>query len=115
MEETGTTITVSKIRQVIGEFIQIRLQAKLDKLKEEVKASAEQEQWLDNSIAVMQSSLRELADDESNAQFAYDVEMLSMGGKVQTGSGFAGAMAVGALPLDKRCTREVSCSRTEAR
>ena len=34
-----------------------------------------------------------------NAQFAYDVEMLSMGGKVQTGSGFAGAMAVGACGL----------------
>jgi len=53
MEETGTTITVSKIRQVIGEFIQIRLQAKLDKLKadqlaerERLQAAHEPEVWL---------------------------------------------------------------------
>ena len=53
MEETGTTITVSKIRQVIGEFIQIRLQAKLDKLKEgqheereKLLAAHEPEAWL---------------------------------------------------------------------
>lgn len=55
----------------MGSSSSANMQVELDKLKEEVKASAEQEQWLDNSIAMMQSSLRELADDESNAQFAY--------------------------------------------
>jgi transcription factor E2F3 len=55
----------------MGSTSSTNMQAELEKLKEEVKTSAEQEQWLDNSIALMQSSLRELADDDTNAQYAY--------------------------------------------
>ena len=36
-----------------------------------MRESAEQERWLDAAISQMQSSLRNLAEDESNAQHAY--------------------------------------------
>ena len=36
-----------------------------------MKASAESEQWLDAAIVQMQGSLRELAENETNAQFAF--------------------------------------------
>lgn len=55
----------------MGSTSSTNMQAELDKLKEEVRQSADQEQWLDTAIAQMQASLRELADDESNAQYAY--------------------------------------------
>jgi len=47
------------------------MQAELDALKEEVRQSSEQERWLDSAITQMQTSLRELAEDESNARHAY--------------------------------------------
>jgi len=47
------------------------MQAELDKLKDEVRTSLEQEQWLDNAIGEMQSSLRDLAEDQANSQFAF--------------------------------------------
>ena len=37
----------------------------------QVQSASEQEQWLDAATMQMQTSLRALADDESNAQFAY--------------------------------------------
>ena len=55
----------------MGATSSTNMQAELDKLKEEVKASTENEAWLDSAIAQMQTSLRELADDEANAQYAY--------------------------------------------
>ena len=47
------------------------MQAELDQLKEDVRVASEQERWLDQSIADMQNSLRTLAEDEENAQYAY--------------------------------------------
>ena len=45
--------------------------SELERLKEEVKSATENEKWLDSAIVQMQTSLRELADDETNAQYAY--------------------------------------------
>lgn len=55
----------------MGSSSNVNMAAELDKLKEEVRSSTEQERWLDGAIAQMQSSLRELADDDTNAQYAY--------------------------------------------
>ena len=55
----------------MGSTSSVNMQAELEKLKEEVAQSTEQERWLDSAILEMQTSLRELADDETNAQYAY--------------------------------------------
>ena len=55
----------------MGSTSSVNMQAELEKLKEEVQQSTEQERWLDAAILEMQNSLRELADDETNAQYAY--------------------------------------------
>ena len=47
------------------------IQAELDRLKDQVRSSSEHERWLDTAIGQMQTSLRELADDQSNAEYAY--------------------------------------------
>jgi len=43
----------------------------LDKLKEDIRISIAHEQWLDDAIEQMQSSLRELAEDSENADYAF--------------------------------------------
>lgn len=55
----------------MGSSNSANMQAELEKLKEDVHMATDQERWLDQSIAQMQQSLRELADDETNAQYAY--------------------------------------------
>jgi len=55
----------------MGSSSSTNMQAELDKLREDVRTANEQEAWLDQAITQMQTSLRELADDESNAQHAY--------------------------------------------
>lgn len=55
----------------MGSSSSANMQQELDKLKDDVRTATEQESWLDTAITQMQSSLRELADDESNAQYAY--------------------------------------------
>jgi len=55
----------------LGASSSTNMQAELEKLKDEVQSASEQEQWLDAATMQMQTSLRALADDESNAQFAY--------------------------------------------
>eukprot|EP00900_Chrysochromulina_parva_P001554 jgi/Chrpa1/1139/Chrysochromulina_OHIO_Genome00001388-RA len=47
------------------------MQAELDQLKGEVRSSAESETWLDQAIMEMQSSLRDLAEDQANASYAF--------------------------------------------
>jgi transcription factor E2F3 len=55
----------------MGSSSSTNMQAELDQLKEQVRESAEQEQWLDSAILQMQNSLRGLADDDTNAEYAY--------------------------------------------
>jgi transcription factor E2F3 len=47
------------------------LRAELDALKKDINSLQGQEMMLDDYILLMQSSLRELAEDEENAQYAY--------------------------------------------
>mmetsp|Transcript_59011 Transcript_59011/g.97562 ORF Transcript_59011/g.97562 Transcript_59011/m.97562 type:complete len:389 (+) Transcript_59011:24-1190(+) len=47
------------------------MEIKLDELKEQIRVSVAHEQWLDNAIEQMQTSLRELAEDSENADHAY--------------------------------------------
>ena len=47
------------------------IQQELDSLKEDIKRASEQESFLDNAIATMQSSLRQLAEDAESSQHAY--------------------------------------------
>ena len=55
----------------MGSSNSANMMAELDKLKEDVRMATDQERWLDAAIGQMQQSLRELADDETNAQYAY--------------------------------------------
>lgn len=55
----------------MGSSSSANMQAELEKLREDVRAATCDEAWLDQAIAQMQASLRELADDTSNAQYAY--------------------------------------------
>ena len=57
------------------------MQAELDGLKVEVSKSQDAERWLDSAIGEMQSSLRELAQDQANAAYAYVTheDVLSIG------------------------------------
>ena len=47
------------------------VQEEIDHLKEQVEKSFEHERWLDDAISQMQQSLRALADDSDNTQYAY--------------------------------------------
>ena len=55
----------------MGSSNSANMQQEIERLKLDVRAATEQEQWLDGAITQMQASLRELADDDKNSEFAY--------------------------------------------
>ena len=47
------------------------LEVQFEQLRDDIRVAVSHEQWLDDAIGQMQSSLQQLADDESNQEYAF--------------------------------------------